>query len=119
MEGVSAVLRLLCCAVLCCAICSVLYSTPNIALGGLYFTLLYSNELLVLDQTAGLLKLLSWVVVVSTLFKFVHVVLQVEDLKRFMPQIIHIVQPGSQPAAAANKNVGSAGALTDIFSFAG
>ena len=48
-----------------------------------------------------------------------HAVLQVEDLKRFMPQIIHIVQPGSQPAAAANKNVGSATSLTDIFSFAG
>ena len=43
--------------------------------------------------------------------------LQVEDLKRFVPQILHIVQPGSQPAAAGNKNVGSAGSLADVFSF--
>lgn len=41
----------------------------------------------------------------------------VEDLKRFVPQILHIVQPGSQPAAAGNKNVGSAGSLADVFSF--
>ncbi len=44
---------------------------------------------------------------------------QVEDLKRFMPQILHIVQPGSQAAAVGNKNVGSAGSLAEIFSFSG
>lgn len=43
----------------------------------------------------------------------------VEDLKRFMPQILHIMQPGAQPAAAANKNVGAAKSLTEVFSFAG
>lgn len=44
---------------------------------------------------------------------------QVEDLKRFMPQILHITQPGSQAAAVGNKNVGSAGSLADVFSFSG
>ncbi|KAL0041136.1 hypothetical protein WJX77_006003 [Trebouxia sp. C0004] len=37
----------------------------------------------------------------------------VEDLKRFMPQILHIIQPGSQAAAVGNKNVGSAGSLAE------
>lgn len=46
-------------------------------------------------------------------------VLQVEDLKRFMPQILHIVQTGSQAAAVGNKNVGSAGSLAEVFSFSG
>ena len=49
--------------------------------------------------------------------KLLTTALQVEDLKRFMPQILHIVQPGSKPAATASKNVGSAGSLVDIFSF--
>ncbi len=44
---------------------------------------------------------------------------QVEDLKRFMPQILHIVPSGSQPAAVGNKNVGSAGSLAEVFSFSG
>ena len=42
-----------------------------------------------------------------------------EDLKRFMPQILHIVQPGAQPAAAGNKNVGSAGSLAEVFDYGG
>ena len=46
-------------------------------------------------------------------------VMQVEDLKRFMPQILHIVQTGSQAAAIGNKNVGSAGSLAEVFSFSG
>lgn len=44
---------------------------------------------------------------------------QVEDLKRFMPQILHIVKPGTQAAAAGNKNVGSASSLAEVFAFAG
>lgn len=72
-------------------------------------------ELLALSRSAGLLSSFDSVCVTSN----AYAVLQVEDLKRFMPQIIHIVQPGLQPAAAANKNVGSAKSLTDIFSFTG
>ena len=44
---------------------------------------------------------------------------QVEDLKRFMPQILHIMRPGTQAAAAGNKNVGSASSLAEVFAFAG
>lgn len=43
----------------------------------------------------------------------------VEDLKRFMPQILHVVQKGSHPAAVGNKNVGSAGSLAEVFAFLG
>ena len=119
VESVSA---LLCCAVLCCAVpcrgipkCTVLHSSLNIAYWVLYSTVLSLNR--VAGAILTCCSVASFILLVCA--SFLHAVLQVEDLKRFMPQIIHIVQPGLQPAATANKNVGSAKALTDIFYFAG
>ena len=102
----------LCCAELKCIVQFTQHSTFDIILN-------YTS----LNQAAGA-TLNCWcfasvgfvTVCVETVL---HAVLQVEDLKRFMPQIVHIVQPGFQPAATANKNVGSAKGLTEIFSFAG
>ena len=41
--------------------------------------------------------------------------LQVEDLKRFMPQLLHIVRPGAHAAAPRFTNVGSAASLAAAF----
>jgi len=41
--------------------------------------------------------------------------LQVEDLKRFI-KLVHIYQPGQQPAGKGSSNVGSAHSLAQLFS---
>ena len=40
---------------------------------------------------------------------------QIEGLARFMPQLLHIRQPGVGAAAAGFPNVGSAGSLMEVF----
>lgn len=39
----------------------------------------------------------------------------VEDLKRFMPQLLHITQPGTAPAGAGSSNVRSSSSLAAFF----
>jgi len=40
---------------------------------------------------------------------------QVEDLKRFMPQLLHVVRPGARAAAAHFPNVSAAASLAAAF----
>ena len=40
---------------------------------------------------------------------------QIEGLARFMPQLLHIRQPGVGAAAPGFPNVGSAGSLIEVF----
>lgn len=40
---------------------------------------------------------------------------QVEGLKRFMPQLLHVRQPGVAAAGVGSPNVGSTNSLIDVF----
>ena len=44
-----------------------------------------------------------------------HACAQIESLRRFMPQLLHIRQPGAAAAAPGAPNVGSAASLIEVF----